>query len=113
MNNVFSIVLSYVVEHLLPYIDFTFETKNNNCLQQCIEIDRFFFEHYTEPITVSDLAKALNYSETHTLVYMHSFKIFYNYDITKARFCNIGYFKRWYFKCSTEDKTIAFIPAYH
>ena len=34
-------------------------------------------------------------------------------DITKARFCNIGYFKGWYFKCSTEDKTIAFIPAYH
>lgn len=26
---------------------------------------------------------------------------------------NIGYFKGWYFKCSTEDKTIAFIPAYH
>lgn len=28
-------------------------------------------------------------------------------------FSNIGYFKGWYFKCSTEDKTIAFIPAYH
>ncbi len=26
---------------------------------------------------------------------------------------NIGYFKGWYFKCSTKDKTIAFIPAYH
>lgn len=26
---------------------------------------------------------------------------------------NIGYFKGWYFKCSTIDKTIAFIPAYH
>lgn len=26
---------------------------------------------------------------------------------------NIGYFKGWYFKCSTENKTIAFIPAYH
>ena len=26
---------------------------------------------------------------------------------------NIGYFKGWYFKCSTQDKTIAFIPAYH
>ena len=26
---------------------------------------------------------------------------------------NKGYFKGWYFKCSTGDKTIAFIPAYH
>ena len=26
---------------------------------------------------------------------------------------NIGHFKGWYFKCSTKDKTIAFIPAYH
>ena len=24
-----------------------------------------------------------------------------------------NYFKGWYFKCSTEDKTIAFIPAFH
>lgn len=31
----------------------------------------------------------------------------------KARLSNIGYFKGWYFKCSTQDKTIAFIPAYH
>ncbi len=31
----------------------------------------------------------------------------------KARLVNIGYFKGWYFKCSTKDKTIAFIPAYH
>ena len=23
------------------------------------------------------------------------------------------YFKGWYFKCTDEDKTIAFIPAYH
>lgn len=33
--------------------------------------------------------------------------------ILKARLSNIGYFKGWYFKCSTEDKTVAFIPAYH
>lgn len=26
---------------------------------------------------------------------------------------NIGYFKGWYFKCGTKDKTIAFIPAYY
>lgn len=26
---------------------------------------------------------------------------------------NIGCFKGWYFKCSAQDKTIAFIPAYH
>ena len=25
----------------------------------------------------------------------------------------MGYFKGWYFKCSTKDKTIALIPAYH
>lgn len=31
----------------------------------------------------------------------------------KAKLSNIGYFKGWYFKCSTKDKTIAFIPAYH
>ncbi len=37
----------------------------------------------------------------------------YNYFFTKARLNNIGYFKGWYFKCSTQDKTIAFIPAYH
>ena len=24
-----------------------------------------------------------------------------------------NYFKGWYFKCSSNDKTIAFIPAYH
>ncbi len=34
-------------------------------------------------------------------------------NIMKARSSNIGYFKGWYFKCSTKDKTIAFIPAYH
>lgn len=37
----------------------------------------------------------------------------YNYSVTKARLVNIGYFKGLYFKCSTQDKTIAFIPAYH
>ncbi len=37
----------------------------------------------------------------------------YNYLFTKARLSSIGYFKGWYFKCSTKDKTIAFIPAYH
>ncbi len=37
----------------------------------------------------------------------------YNYFFKKARLNNIGYFKGWYFKCSTKDKTIAFIPAYH
>lgn len=26
---------------------------------------------------------------------------------------NSGYFKGWYFKCCTGDKTVAFIPAYH
>lgn len=26
---------------------------------------------------------------------------------------NGGYFKGWYFKCCTEDKTVAFIPAFH
>ncbi len=26
---------------------------------------------------------------------------------------NIGFFKGWYFKCSTKDKTMAFIPAHH
>lgn len=31
----------------------------------------------------------------------------------KARLVDIGYFKGWYFKCSTQDKTIAFVPAYH
>ncbi len=31
----------------------------------------------------------------------------------EARLSNIGYFKGWYFKCSTQDKAIAFIPAYH
>jgi len=25
----------------------------------------------------------------------------------------IGHFRGWYFKCSTKDKTVAFIPAYH
>ncbi len=24
-----------------------------------------------------------------------------------------NYFKGWYFKCASNDKTIAFIPAYH
>lgn len=42
---------------------------------------------------------------------MKSYK--YNYFFTKARLSNIGYFKGWYFKCSTKDKTIAFIPACH
>lgn len=31
----------------------------------------------------------------------------------EALLSNIGYFKGWYFKCSTKDKTVAFIPAYH
>lgn len=31
----------------------------------------------------------------------------------EAPLSNKGYFKGWYFKCSTRDETIAFIPAYH
>ena len=34
-------------------------------------------------------------------------------SFTEAEMYNRGYFKGWYFKCCTEDKTIAFIPAYH
>lgn len=31
----------------------------------------------------------------------------------EAELRNMGYFKGWYFKCCTDDKTVAFIPAYH
>lgn len=33
--------------------------------------------------------------------------------VSEAELRNKGYFKGWYFKCSTADKTVAFIPAYH
>lgn len=33
--------------------------------------------------------------------------------MVEAELRNKGYFKGWYFKCCTDDKTVAFIPAYH
>ncbi len=64
MNHAFAIVLSYVVEPLLPTDAFVRATGKNNRMQQLIVIDQFFFERYAEPITILDLAAALNYSET-------------------------------------------------
>ena len=54
-------------------------------------------------------------AKSYVSVYITNIRKLYNYKIMKARLVNIniGYFKGWYFKCSTKDKTIAFIPAYH
>ncbi len=64
MNHAFSIVLSYVLEPMLPPDAFVRATRKNNRMQQLIVIDQFFFERYAEPITILDLAAALSYSET-------------------------------------------------
>lgn len=64
MNHAFSIVLSYVVEPMLPPDAFVRATPKNNRMKQLILIDQFFFERYAEPITILDLATELSYSET-------------------------------------------------
>ena len=64
MNHAFSIVLSYVVEPMLPLDAFIKATPKNNRMKQLILIDQFFFNRYAEPITILDLASELNYSET-------------------------------------------------
>ena len=64
MNHAFSIVLSYVVEPMLPSDAFVRATPKNNRMKQLIVIDQFFFLRYAEPITILDLAAELNYSET-------------------------------------------------
>lgn len=64
MNHAFSMLLSHVVEPMLPPSAFQRTVSKNNRLQQLIVIDQFFFDRYAEPITILDLAAALNYSET-------------------------------------------------
>ncbi len=64
MNHAFSIVLSYVIEPMLPVDAFVRATPKNNRMKQLIVIDQFFFERYAEPITILDLAAELSYSET-------------------------------------------------
>ena len=64
MNHAFSMLLSHVVEPMLPPDAFKRAVPKNNRLPQLIEIEQFFFKRYAEPITILDLAAALNYSET-------------------------------------------------
>jgi AraC-like DNA-binding protein len=64
MNHAFSMLLSHVVEPMLPPDAFKRAVPKNNRLPQLIEIEQFFFNRYAEPITILDLAAALNYSET-------------------------------------------------
>ena len=64
LNNAFSVLLSYILEDILPKGIFANISVKSSRLQQCILIDQFFFENYAKPITISDLAAALNYSET-------------------------------------------------
>lgn len=66
MNHAFSIVLSYVVEPMLPPDSFVRAMPKNNRMKHLIIIDQFFFMRYAEPITILDLAAELNYSETQT-----------------------------------------------
>ena len=64
INHAFSMLLSHVVEPMLPPDAFRRAVSKNSRLQQLIVIDQFFFDRYAEPITILDLATALNYSET-------------------------------------------------
>ena len=70
IKNYFSMILSYIVEALLPAQanhsrKNTFRANNKSKIDQRIQIDLFFSENYSRAITVDDLAEELHYSKTH------------------------------------------------
>jgi len=66
----FSILLSYLVEPLLPLQKkevkkSRLRAAGKSKIDQQIQIDLFFSENYSRPITIDHLAKELHYSKTH------------------------------------------------
>ena len=70
IKSYFSIIVSYIVESLLPSKNTNvknsknYATKNNK-IEQRIVIDNFFSDNLLGLVTIEDLAKELNYSKTH------------------------------------------------
>ena len=69
IKSYFSVILSYIVEALLPIQPNNSRKStlraNKSKIDQRIQIDRFFSENHSRAITVDDLAKELHYSKTH------------------------------------------------
>ena len=70
IKSYFSIIVSYIVESLLPSAKVNVKkskitTSKNSKIDQRIIIDNFFSDNLSELVTIEDLAKELNYSKTH------------------------------------------------
>ena len=64
----FSIIVSHLAETLIPAYSISESSDTidrKNTLNQSIQLDQFFLDHYSHPVTIEDLAKELHYSKTH------------------------------------------------
>lgn len=61
-----SIIISHIIDHMFSFSLFIQEEKHSDILAKCLQIDRFFSDHYAEKITLAQLAEELHFSKTHT-----------------------------------------------
>lgn len=61
-----SIIVSYIIDHMFSFSLFTHEEGHSDILAKCLQIDKFFSDHYAEQITIAQLADELHFSKTHT-----------------------------------------------
>ena len=61
-----SIIISHIIDHMFSFSLFTPEREHNNILAKCLQIDKFFSDHYGEQITLAQLADEIHVSKTHT-----------------------------------------------
>ena len=61
-----SIIISHIIDHMFSFSLFIQDEKHSDILAKCLQIDRFFADHYAEKITLAQLAEELHFSKTHT-----------------------------------------------
>lgn len=61
-----SIIISHIIDHIFSFPVLTHEEGHSDVLAKCLQIDKFFSDHYAEQITVAQLAEELHFSKTHT-----------------------------------------------
>jgi len=66
IRNSFGILLSFVVEQILPpaFFENFFVMERSDSLTQRILIDRFFRDNHSKHVTIENLAASMNYSKT-------------------------------------------------
>ena len=70
IKSYFGIIISHLIEALLPSTSredaaLRLSSTPKSKIDQQIQIDRFFSENYSRPVTVESLAEELHYSKTH------------------------------------------------